>query len=68
MVGFFRSSPLDVVKHPKQRNSHRLHPPQRRPLPPPPSLTHGPSAVLPNGPTIPGTVVEPSKEVNFVVI
>lgn len=64
----FCSSPSDVVRHQKQRNSHRLHLPQRRLLALSQCFTNGPSALLPNGQTIPGTVVEPNKEVNFIII
>lgn len=64
----FRSSPSVVVRHQKQRNSHRLHLPQRRLLALSQCFTNGPSALLPNGQTIPGTVVEPNKEVNFIII
>lgn len=57
----FHSSPSDGVRQQNQQNHHRL---RRRPLPLSCS-TNGPSAGLPNGQTLPGTVVETSKEVKL---
>uniref|UniRef100_A0A3B5K2S6 Proline-rich protein 14-like n=1 Tax=Takifugu rubripes TaxID=31033 RepID=A0A3B5K2S6_TAKRU len=56
------SSPSDGVRQQHQQNHHRLHLPQQRPLPLSSCSTNGPSAGLPNGQTLPGAVVETSKE------